>query len=95
MASSNGQVSVETAAVQAGLILRLQAAEDACSQIRRLISGLPCTEWAEGRAEGSALHASDVAGQALSALRIQLQIRLDWPDVEAPDRDADENGTAY
>jgi hypothetical protein len=83
--ASNSQVPVETVAVQAGLLLRLQAAREACDRIASLVGREPCTEWVDGRAEGTALHAARVASQALGELRIILQIRLDWPDVEPVD----------
>ena len=80
-------VPVAVAAVQAGLMLQLRAAEDACRQIADLVNEAGCSSWAVGHAEGAALHAASVAEQAVGRLRVVLEIRLHWPDVEAAEPD--------
>lgn len=73
--------TVEQEAIEAGLILRLNAAADACEQIETMLNALPCSDWASGRAEGDAIAAVRAVEAALSRLRIVLQIRLGWPTV--------------
>ena len=80
----DGSQPVEQVAVQAGLILQLHAAHEACDRIREMIhEGQVVGDWCAGRAEGAALAEVSAVTHALMCLRSSLQVRLGWPDVEA------------
>jgi hypothetical protein len=82
--------TVETVAVQAGLILQLRAAQRACGRIDGMVGGMPCTDWVHGRREGAVVADARAASGALSQLISDLTIRMGWPEVD----DAESEGGA-